>query len=183
MSWIRYNPNPARKQTGDCVVRAVSIAEGITWDEAYEGLTDKAYTEKSMPSINPIWADYLEDHGYDIFGLPNTCPRCYTVKQFTRDYPLGTYILGTGNHAVAVIDGNYIDTWDSGNEVPMYFFRKGGKKHGNKSDYTGNSTSRATAANIPAATADQRVSVDPADSGSILGAGTGGSQSVSDNRV
>lgn len=102
MSWIRYNPNPAKKQTGDCVVRAVSIAEGITWDEAYEGLTDKAYTEKSMPSINPIWADYLEDHGYDIFGLPNTCPRCYTVKQFTRDYPLGTYILGTGNHAVTV---------------------------------------------------------------------------------
>ena len=157
MAWIPYNPNPQNKITGDCVVRAISIAEGISWDEAFKRLTDKAYTEKSMPSINPTWADYLEDHGYILFGLPNTCPRCYTVRQFTRDYPFGTYVLGTGEHAVAVIDGNYIDTWDSGNEVPMYFFKKGEKKDGNEStmaapdtNITANNPSNTAAPNQPA---------------------------------
>lgn len=125
MAWIRYNPNPAHKETVDCVVRAISVAEGISWDEAFKALTDKAYEEKDMPSYNPTWANYLRDRGYSLYGLPNTCPRCYTVADFAYDYPEGTYVLGTGSHAIAVIDGNYIDTWDSGSEVPMYFFRKG----------------------------------------------------------
>ena len=111
MAWIRYNPNPAHKETVDCVVRAISVAEGISWDEAFKALTDKAYEEKDMPSYNPTWANYLRDHGYNLYGLPNTCPRCYTVADFAYDHPEGTYVLGTGSHAIAVIDGNYIDTW------------------------------------------------------------------------
>lgn len=71
MAWIRYNPNPSNKQTGDCVVRAVAIAEGITWDEAYKELTTKAFQEKDMPSVNPVWANYLESIGYEIHGIPS----------------------------------------------------------------------------------------------------------------
>jgi len=125
MAWIRYNPNPAKKETVDCVVRAVAVAEGMTWDEAYKALTDQAFKEKDMPALNPVWANYLESIGYQVYGIPNTCPRCYTVAQFAYDHPYGTYVLGTGSHAIAVIDGNYIDTWNSGNEIPMYFFKKG----------------------------------------------------------
>ena len=33
------------------------------------------------------------------------------------------YLIGTGSHAVAVIDGDYYDSWDSGNEIPAYFWR------------------------------------------------------------
>lgn len=124
MPWIKYNPNPSNKHTIDCVVRAVSIAEGIPWEEAHKQLSEKARKEADMPSVNPVWADYLKERGYYLIGLPNTCPRCYTVADFAYDYNHGTYVLGTGDHAVAVIDGNYIDTWDSGNEVPMYFFMK-----------------------------------------------------------
>lgn len=125
MPWIKHNPNPAHKETIDCVVRAISVAEGISWDEAFKALTEQAYREKDMLSYNPTWANYLRDRGYELYGLPNTCPRCYTVADFAYDHPNGTYVLGTGSHAIAVIDGNYIDTWDSGNEVPMYFFKKG----------------------------------------------------------
>ena len=32
-------------------------------------------------------------------------------------------IIGTGKHAVAIIDGNYYDSWDSGNEIPSFFWR------------------------------------------------------------
>ena len=143
MAWIRYNPNPVNRKGGDCVVRAVAVAEGLTWDEAYTELTKRAFLEKDMPSVNPIWANYLTSKGYDIYGLPNTCPRCYTVKQFAYDHPDGTYVLGTGSHAIAVIDGNYIDSWDSGDEIPMYFFKKGDVT--NVSEDTTNNTSSAPA--------------------------------------
>ena len=42
---------------------------------------------------------------------------------FCEKYPTGVYVIGTGTHAVAVVDGDYYDSWDSGNEVPSYFWR------------------------------------------------------------
>jgi hypothetical protein len=33
-------------------------------------------------------------------------------------------MLATGTHVVAVIDGNYYDTWDSGDEVPIALWKK-----------------------------------------------------------
>ena len=36
----------------------------------------------------------------------------------------GIFVLGTGSHAVTVIDGNYFDAWDSGKETPVYYFEK-----------------------------------------------------------
>ena len=62
--------------------------------------------------------------GYSRFVIPNTCPYCYTVKQFCKDHPYGKYLLALDGHVVAVIDGDYYDTWDSGNEVPIYFWKK-----------------------------------------------------------
>lgn len=55
--------------------------------------------------------------------LPNSCPECITVKEFTKRFPKGTYIIGTGMHAVAIIDGNYYDTFDSGEMTVSYFFK------------------------------------------------------------
>ena len=40
------------------------------------------------------------------------------------DNPEGKYLLATGTHVVTVIDGDYYDTWDSGDEIPIYYFTK-----------------------------------------------------------
>lgn len=79
---------------------------------------------KDMPSSNAIWGAYLHSKGFEREIIPNTCPDCYTVSDFCQDFPSGAYILGTGNHVVSVIDGDYYDTWDSGNETPIYFYHK-----------------------------------------------------------
>lgn len=73
---------------------------------------------------NRVWMAYLKDIGYKITLLPSDCPDCYTIEDFTKDYPKGKYLLATGSHIVAVIDGNYYDTWDSGKEIPVYYFIK-----------------------------------------------------------
>lgn len=83
-----------------------------------------AYKMYDMPSSNAVWGAYLADMGYRRYVIPDTCPACYSVKQFCIDNPKGKYLLATGTHAVTVIDGDYYDTWDSGDEVPIYYFTK-----------------------------------------------------------
>ena len=58
------------------------------------------------------------------YTIPNTCPDCYTVEQFCVDNDRGLFLLATGSHVVAVKDGLYFDAWDSGNEIPIYYWRK-----------------------------------------------------------
>lgn len=37
-----------------------------------------------------------------------------TVKEFAKSHPTGRYIVKVAHHVVAVVDGVYYDTWDSG---------------------------------------------------------------------
>lgn len=77
-----------------------------------------------MPSSNEVWSAYLRKNGFERRAIPNTCPDCYTIKDFAIDNPIGEFMLATGTHVVAVKDGNYYDTWDSGNEIPIFYFKK-----------------------------------------------------------
>ena len=79
----------------------------------------------AMPSTNEVWAAYLKSLGFTRHVIPNTCPSCYTVRDFCFDNPIGTFLLATSNHVIAVVNGNYYDTGDSGYEVPMFYWKKG----------------------------------------------------------
>lgn len=77
-----------------------------------------------MPSSNRVWGAFLNNNGYSKHVIPNTCPDCYSVKEFCYDHPVGRYLLALDGHVVAVVDGCYYDTWDSGNEIPLFYWRK-----------------------------------------------------------
>lgn len=77
-----------------------------------------------MPSSNAVWGAYLRSNGFRVYAIPNYCPDCYTVEDFCADNPYGRYILATGEHVVAVEDGDYYDTWDSGDEIPIYYWKE-----------------------------------------------------------
>lgn len=124
MSFVYCNPNPDGLLTGDCVIRAIAISENISWEDAYVGVMMEGLMMHKMPSDNEVWGSYLERHGYFWNYIQWRCPKCYTVREFVDEVP-GSYILATGTHVVAVKDGNYYDTWDSGNEAPIYYWIKG----------------------------------------------------------
>ena len=42
------------------------------------------------------------------------------------EHSRGTYVVGTGTHAIAVVDGCYYDAWDSGNEIVLYYWKRKG---------------------------------------------------------
>ncbi|MBP5461489.1 MAG: hypothetical protein J6Y20_05120 [Lachnospiraceae bacterium] len=79
--------------------------------------------EAELPNVNYVWGLYLKKHGAKPFLLPESCPTCISVRAFCDRFPEGVYVIGTGTHAVAVIDGDYYDAWDSGSEIPSYFWR------------------------------------------------------------
>ena len=122
--WIQQNPNYLDKHTGDCTVRALSIVFGKNWIWTYLELCIQGLIMAQMPSDNQVWDAFLRSNGFQRETIPNTCPDCYTVRDFCNDHKSGIYVLGTGNHVVAVVDGNYIDDWDSGNEVPLFVWSK-----------------------------------------------------------
>ena len=122
MAYKYYNPNPANNDTGDCVVRAISKALNQTWDETYWDLCDQGYLMGDWGDSNRVWDTYLRENGFIRKIIPNTCPRCYTVEDFCHDNPYGIFILATGNHVVAVIDGIAYDSWNSLREVPIFYY-------------------------------------------------------------
>lgn len=122
--FIYENPNPENKVVGDCVIRAISILLDASWEYIYDSIVDQGRIMYDMPSSNVVWSEFLYSKGFIRKIIPDTCPSCYTVKRFCEDHPYGRYILATGTHVVAVIDGNYYDTWDSGNEVPIYYYKR-----------------------------------------------------------
>ena len=121
--WKRANPNPKGKHVPDCVIRAISLAYNEDWYHVYDDLCAVGRTDCSMPSDDHVWGHYLYMRGASPFLLPESCPSCITIRAFCRMYPRGRYIIGTGSHAVAIIDGDYYDSWDSGDEVPSFFWR------------------------------------------------------------
>ena len=123
MAFLMFNPNPKNARVGDCVIRALSIALERSWEDIYTDLAAYGFMLCDMPSSNAVWGQYLKDLGYKRSIVIDTCPDCYTVKKFCDDHASGKFVLGTGTHVVAVVNGNYCDTWDSGDEVPVYYWR------------------------------------------------------------
>ena len=122
--WVEWNPNPLGKRVGDCTVRAVAKGTGESWEDAYSGMALEGFLLSDMPSANNVWGAYLRRKGFTRHMIPDTCPDCYTVKDFCKDHPKGMYIVALHGHVIAVNDGNYFDSWDSGNETPLYYFQK-----------------------------------------------------------
>lgn len=119
-----YNPNPYGKSVGDCAVRALSKALDKSWDEIYIGLVLQGFLMKDMPSANSVWGTYLYNEGFDRETIPPHNWMDYTVEDFAKDHPEGTYILGCSGHVLCIKDSIIWDSWDSRNEIPIYVWSK-----------------------------------------------------------
>lgn len=126
MAFVFFNPNPLRKRVDDCTVRAMCAALGISWEKAYMDLCTKGLTMADMPNANSVWGSYLRDNGFVRKSIPDTCPDCYRIVDFCNDHPEGLFVAGAGTHVLTVIDGQYMDSWDSGDEVLVNFWHKEG---------------------------------------------------------
>lgn len=121
--WKKYLNNPLGLTVGDCVIRAISVVMGKTWDDVYINLCIQGFLMGDMPSSNAVWSAYLKENGFKRKTIEEN-KDLYSVENFCKDHSIGAYVIGTGSHAVAVVDGNIFDAWDSSQETPVYYFEK-----------------------------------------------------------
>jgi len=124
MAYIYDNPNPYGKKVGDCVIRAISRAMDMSWDAVATDLSMQMLAMKDLPNADVVWGEYLKLNGFRKGHLPSPCPNCITIKEFCEWFPSGVYVVATGFHVVAVINGNYYDREDTGDESLIYYWEK-----------------------------------------------------------
>lgn len=126
MTWVEYNPNPVGRSVGDCSVRAIAKALGVSWEQAYALTASAGFSMGDMPSSNSVWGAVLRQHGFYRTAIESECPDCYTAEDFINDCPDGIYVLGFGNHVATAIVKNgqkvLYDSWNSSHEIPQYYW-------------------------------------------------------------
>lgn len=122
--YIYYQPNPRSIRTDDCVVRAMTKALDVDWDTASIYLIIQQIRDSDIYTKNYVWGNLLLNNGFVKHHLPDTCPNCYTVANFADEHKSGMYVVGTGDHVLTVIDGDYYDSFDSGNMIPVVYYKK-----------------------------------------------------------
>lgn len=50
MTWEKFNNNPTGRSVGDCTVRAISKALGVSWEQAYAMIAANGFAMGDMPT-------------------------------------------------------------------------------------------------------------------------------------
>ncbi len=117
MEFVKYNANPKKKKTGDCVIRAICTGLKESWEDTYKGMLDVALDTYQAISWNKNYEYYLKRKGYNKQKMPRRLDKTrYTVKEFADELaePDATYILSVANHLTLIINKDLYDTWDCG---------------------------------------------------------------------
>lgn len=119
-----YNPNPAGRRVGDCTVRAMCKALSLDWLPALMLLTAKAVEIYDMPSSNAVSGALLRDFGFErkTIGVDQNGPP--TASTLLLEHPCGTVVIAFSGHIATAVDGVIYDSWDSRNEIPLYFYER-----------------------------------------------------------
>jgi len=128
MAYKNFNANPKGRKTGDCYIRALSKAAKMCWKVVLEKLVSISMDKYLDPSDTKVIDQFVKDVGgeakkIDYLIGPGTKRRRPVVWEFARDNPTGRYVLRVANHLVAVANGNYYDTWDSGGKSVYKYWK------------------------------------------------------------
>lgn len=87
MAFKYYNANAMGNNVSDCVVRSISLAEGMSWKKAYEKLSDLAQDEGTLLDDVDFVEGYLDDR------YPRQKHFAKTVGEFAKEFPKGIYLI------------------------------------------------------------------------------------------
>ena len=124
-----YQPNPLgekkAKRIGDCTIRAITKIEQISWLEAYDRLYEIGRSIFELPNSMTTIRKYLEKQGYERVAIKAVKgSKRPTIESFTQEHKTGTYLVQVANHVVAVSDGHFFDSWNSGKKSLYSYYIK-----------------------------------------------------------
>ena len=127
------NVNPKDKYGGDCVIRAIALATGQSWEQTIRELTEVGIKKGFVLIDWHVYEKYLETHGFIRCKEPRDVNnRKMTVKEWMIEEQItkGTFVIVAGTHHLScIVDGKVRDIWDA-SKVTMhkYWFKVGSNK-------------------------------------------------------
>jgi hypothetical protein len=115
----------AMGETNDCVVRAISIAAQLPYNEAHTICARAGrkprhgmHTRRAIEVLNQ-----LDNYHTDMIVPRKPGGGRYTVKTIGRAFPRGRYVCVVSGHALAIVDGEVCD-WTNGRQHRVKFMFK-----------------------------------------------------------
>lgn len=125
MNFIKSNPHPTGKKIGDCVVRAIAIAENKKWINVYEELCKIGARLKDMPNSKPVYEEYLINNGWNKKKMPkHPSGKRMKLCDFAELMKGKLFIANVVRHLTVVEDNTLLDSWDCSRKCVGNYFTK-----------------------------------------------------------
>ena len=106
-----YNANVKNNFINDCTIRAISLAEDLTWKQAQKKLSFLAGEMGLMLDDVNFIEDYLDKK------YTRSCFDKTSVGEFVNKHKIGTYLITMPNHITVSINGTIFDTFDCSDRI------------------------------------------------------------------
>lgn len=108
-TFLFRNPSPVNRGSQDSFVRAIALAEGRSWEEAYQDLCRQALAQCDNPQATSVAASYLSR--YAVGTCRYAVKGQMVVKDFLASHPSAAWVLQLGEGwATAAVNGVLMDT-------------------------------------------------------------------------
>jgi hypothetical protein len=101
-----YNNNSLGNYVNDCTVRAISLAEGTSWDYTYNKMSDIAQSMGTMMDDRDFIRHYLDSNYKRVPYLPRT------VGEVAGEYPDKVLLITMDSHITTSVFGTVMDSFD-----------------------------------------------------------------------
>tara|TARA_B100000214_G_scaffold369228_1_gene341952 strand:- start:62 stop:472 length:411 start_codon:yes stop_codon:yes gene_type:complete len=109
-----------KRETGDCVVRAIAIATKKHYRDVWHDLLDISKRTGLLPNEHETYETYLTKH---LGWTKHKCPRRADGKKYlVRQVHHEQAIILTRGHLTAMVDGVINDTFDCGDSYHNRYF-------------------------------------------------------------
>lgn len=120
--YVYFQPNKkdVKDKVGDCQIRAICKALDKSWLDVFDMIVPICREQQVMDIFScdlKKTKEAMKGLGFSYTGISNKRgTKRPTVDKFAKDHPVGTFIATVAHHVVAIVDGKYYDTWDSGHK-------------------------------------------------------------------
>lgn len=109
--------NQGRSKYDDSIIRALCMAENLTWLDAFDKLTEISREMQCPITCVDCYNKLLLNLGYEYhsLGARRKGEVLRTVDNFSRNHRHSTLLFKLRGRIVCAKDGDYYDTFDCGN--------------------------------------------------------------------
>lgn len=123
--YFQPNKKDLKDEYGDCAIRAFCKATNSEWLEAYDYMWQISRTVQCPMNCKTGFETVVKSKGFTYGKISNAKgTKRPTVKSFADTHKHGIYICVVSNHYVTIVNGNYYDTWDSGDKCLYGYWYK-----------------------------------------------------------